>query len=229
MNTGMEAIHKRMLTTLERKTDPAHTALIVVDVQNDFCAKEGGLDRHGRDISLIQAMVPRLVSFIEQARQVGLHIIYTRSVHISSDGNYVSDVYFEQMSRRTKGRYAEHPFCLEGSWGADFYEGIKPLPHEIVVTKHRFSIFMDTDLDLILRSRGIRTLLITGVTTSVCVETAARDGLCHDYYIVLLKDCVAEQSAELHNNSLKIIDLYFGEVVESADVLRCWEKRAAWK
>ena len=135
---------------------------------------------------------------------------------------YLSDVLIEQRKRNGSGAYLEYPVCERNSWGADFYGGIKPLPGEVVVKKHRFSAFIETDLDLILRSKGIRTLIMSGVSTSVCVESTTRDGFMKDYYIVFLKNCTAEISEDLHNNTLKIVDLFFGEVVDSSDVLKCW-------
>ena len=227
-NKGMEVILKRMLTTLDRKVDPSHTALIVIDVQNEFL--EGGVfDKEGKNISLMQAMVPRLVSFIGEARKAGVTIIYTRSIWGSEDSRYLSDVCVEQQTRDSKGRFIEYPVCREGTWGADFYEGIKPLPGEVVVTKHRFSCFTDTNLDLILRSRGVRTLVMTGITANVCVETSARDGFCRDYYIVLLRDCTAAPSEELYKNTLVNIDRHFGQVVDVSDVLKCWQKSSPLK
>ena len=110
----------------------------------------------------------------------------------------------------------------------DFYQGFKPLPGEVVIDKHRFSVFADTYLDLILRRKVIRTLIMTGVATNVCVETTSRDGFMKDYYIVFLRDCTAATfatakiSEEMHNNTLRNIDLYFGQVVDSSDVIRCW-------
>ncbi len=220
---GLTTALERMLTTLEKKVDPSHTALIVVDVQNDFCAKGGALDKEGLDVRLVQAMVPKLTNFINRVREVGLAIIYIQAINNTKDNRYLSDVWLEQKKRRAKkGRYREYPVCEQDSWGADFYGGIKPLPEEIVVNKHRFSAFIDTDFDLILRSKGIRTLIMTSVQTNVCVESTTRDGFMKDYYIVFLNDCTATTSEELHNNTLKTIDLYFGEVVDSSDVLRCW-------
>lgn len=210
-----------MLTTLEKKVDPSHTALIVVDVQNDFCAQEGALGKDGYDTRLAQAMVPKLINFIDRAREVGLAIIYIQSINDTEDNRYLSDVWLEQRKRRAKGR--EYGVCELDTWGAEFYTGIKPLPTEVVVNKHRFSAFINTDLDLILRSKGIRTLIMTGVATNVCVESTTRDGFMMDYYIVFLKDCTATFSEELHNNTLKMVDIYFGQVVDSIDVLKCWK------
>jgi ureidoacrylate peracid hydrolase len=213
----------RALRTLEKKVDPLHTALIVVDVQNDFCAKGGMLDKEGHDLRMIQTMVPRLINFIHKARQVGLTIIYIQAIYNTRSNWYLSDVYLEQAERTKKGAYIKYNVCEPDSWGADFYQGINPLPGEIVVNKYRPSAFADTNLDLILRSRGIRTLIMTGVVTNVCVETTARDGFMKDYYIVFLKDCTSSSSEELHQSTLKNIALFFGEVVDSSDVFRCWQ------
>ncbi len=230
MSKGLAAALERMLTTLERKVDPLHAALIVVDMQNDFCAKGGMFDREGRDLRMIQAMIPRLTNFIDKAREVELTIIYIQNIYTSESNWYLSDVWLEQAKRARKGSYIEYPVCERNSWGADFYTGIKPLPSEIVVNKHRFDAFQDTDLDLILRSKGIRTLIMSGVATNVCVETTARHGFVKDYYIVFPKDCTATSAGELHiaeelhNNTLRNISRVFGEVVDSDDVIRCWEK-----
>ena len=222
---GMAAALNRMLTTLEQKVNPAHAALIVVDVQNDFCAKDGYLDKETGRVGLCQAMVPRLVEFIEKARKVNLPIIYIQSEYNTGNTWYLSDVWLERKySRRAKGGYIGYPVCEPNSWGAEFYDGIHPLPDELIVKKHRYSAFIDTDLDLILRSKSIRTLIMSGTTTSVCVESTARHGFMKDYYIVFLKDCTGEVSEEIHERTLKVIDNAFGEVVASTDVVKCWEK-----
>ena len=215
----------RMLTSLEAKVRPSHAALIVVDMQNDFLAEGGMMDKLGLDISPMQSMVPKLVNFIEKAREVALPIIYIQAIYASENNWYLSDVYLEQSLRRGKTRNVEleYPVCEKGSWNADFYNGIKPLPGEIVVQKHRYSAFVNTDLDTILRSKGIRTLIMSGVVTNVCVESTTREGFMRDYYIVFLKDCTAAYSAELHRNTLTNVGLHFGEVVDSIDVIKCWK------
>jgi len=121
LDRGMKPILARMMTTLEQKVYPSHSALIVMDVQNDFCAKEGVFGKEGKNLNLIQAMVPRLINFIGRAREVGLTIIYSRSTHSSEGSHYLSDAYVAQQKRWVQGRYTEYPFCKEGSWGADFY------------------------------------------------------------------------------------------------------------
>ena len=213
-----------MLTTLKQKVDPQNAALIVVDVQNDFAATDGAMGREGFDCSMSQEMVPRLVRFIDETRKAKVPIIYIQNVYNSEPNWYLSEVWLEHAARRRKGSYTERPVCVRGSWGWDFYDGIKPLPNEIVVTKHRFSAFIGTDLDLILRSRGIKTLIMTGIATNVCVETTARMGFLLDYYIVFVSDCVAAYRKNLHDATLENIENHFGQVVTAQDVVNCWKE-----
>lgn len=225
MKRQFQAAMARMLTTLEQKVDPRHTALLVVNMQNDFCCQGGSADKEGRNLAPVQSMIPNLIAFIGRARQASLPIVYVQSVYAGEKNIYLSDVWLEQMRRAGKGGHVEYPVCQRNSWGADFCPGVKPLPGEAIVTKHRYSGFIDTDLDLILRSKGVRTLIMSGVATNVCVETTARDGFMKDYYIVLLSDCTACQFKEAHDLSLLNIAGRFGEVVESERVVKCWEKR----
>lgn len=222
---GLQAAMGRMLTTLEDKVNPLHAALVVVDIQNDFCAGGGAFDKENIDLSMMQAMVPKVVDFISKARAVGTTIVYIQSSYYAENNWYLSDVWLEQQRRKGKGKHIKYPLCERGSWGADFYGGIKPLPGEIVVNKHRYCAFIGTDLDLILRSKGIKTLIMTGVATDVCVEMTAKIGFLKDYYIVFLEDLTATFSKESHNHTLKTIDLFYGEVVNSSAVGRCWEKK----
>ena len=222
MRANIDKTLARALTTLDAKVDPAHTAVIVVDVQNDFCAEGGMLDREGLDISRIQAMAPRLVKFIDDARAAGSLIVYIQTFY-NSDANYLSDVWLEQSLKRWQGRFIDYPVCMEGGWGADFYDGIEPRPGEPIIHKHRYGGFIGTNLDMVLRSNGIRSLVMTGAITNGCVESTARDGFFHDYYIVFLDDCTATVSDELHQGTLFNIDRWFGEVVNAADVVACWQ------
>ena len=111
-------------------------------------------------------------------------------------------------------------------WSGDFYE-VRPRPEDVVVTKHRFGAFESTDLDLVLRSRGIRTVIMTGVATNVCVETTARQAFLKDYYVVFTSDCTATYTQPEHDTTLLNIDNYFGQVVTSDDVIASWASALA--
>ena len=221
---GLAPIIARMLTTLEKKVAPSHTALIVVDVQNDFCADGGAFHRDGVDLRYMQAVIPGLIQFIDKAREAGVMIIHVKTVHISGDVYYASDVWLEQWQRTGKGAHIKYAVCEDGTWGGDFCDGIKPLPGEYIVQKHRYSAFVNTDINVILRGKGIRTLIVTGVATNVCVEVTAKDAFMHDYYVVVPRDCAAGKTEELHNRTLESIAGQYGEIVDSSDIVKCWGK-----
>lgn len=204
-----------MDSELRKRVDVREAALIVVDVQNDFCHSEGVLAKRGADIALIQEMASNLVSLIGEARTFSLPIIYIRNHH---------DHWTDSPSWKKRQQGKGLAICRTGSWGAEFYK-VSPLPEERVITKHRYSAFIGTDLDLILRSRGIRSLLLTGVATNVCVESTAREAFMRDYQLVLIKDCLAAMSLEEHMSSLKTLEKSFDAmVVDSDQVVKVWKE-----
>lgn len=211
-----------MLVTLEQKVNPRHAALIVVDMQNDFCHSEGAMAKRGRDVSHSQNVVPNLINLLTQARRLNLPVIFVRTViNDWSD----SEVALERRRSRMASEKYIVPPVVEGTWGAEFYQ-IFPQPNDCIVTKHRFSAFVNTDLDLILRSKGIESLIMTGVVTNVCVESTARDGFMRDYYIVFLKDCTGAWNLQDHEATLRNIDSYFGVVTTSDEVIATWAKKS---
>jgi ureidoacrylate peracid hydrolase len=219
--------HRPLLTTLEQKIDPAHAALIVVDMQNDFCAPGGMMDKEGADISAVQAMAKRLPELIDAARGARALVVFVRNVYSTEANSYLSDVYLEQAARRRGGSYTLRDVCAADSWEADFYEGIRPLLGEPIVTKHRYGAFHNTDLETILRAHGTRTVVLIGVATNVCVETTAREAFMRDFYVVFTADGTACYADETHEASLRTIDKYFGPVVHVAEIADVWRRSAA--
>ncbi len=207
-----------MLRTLEEKVDPANAALVVVDVQNDFCHDEGAFARMGRPVEVVRAMAPRLQELIDAARHAGVPVIFLAYVQNESSE---SEVLIEQRSRGRAGL----PYCREGTFGADLYL-VAPKPGEPVIAKRRYSGFIGTDLDVILRSTGRRTLVMTGIATNGCVEATARDGFMHDYYIVLVDDCCSCYSAELHQATLTNCRDAWGVVATSDEIVGIWNGAA---
>jgi ureidoacrylate peracid hydrolase len=203
-----------MLSTLEAKIDPSHTALLVIDVQNDFFADGGAFHEIGRDVGVVRQMIPPLKTLLTAARSAGTRVLFVRYGHTRATE---SEVHLEQ---RRRGR-ADRPICQEGTWGAGFYE-VSPEAEETVVVKHRYSGFVGTDLDLVLRSMGVRTLVMTGVASNGCVEATARDGFMHDYYIVFVDDCTASYDADLHRATLQNITDAYGLVVTSDELVGIW-------
>jgi isochorismate hydrolase len=148
-------VHRPTLRGLSAKVNAAHCALIVIDIQNDFCAPGGTVDREGGDTSRVREMLPTLQSLIDAARKVGVFVVFVRNAYSTEENWYLSDVWLEQASRRRNGEaFTKWDSCAPGSWQADFYDPIGPLPGEPIVTKHRYNAFHQTDLDLILRGHG---------------------------------------------------------------------------
>ena len=116
-----------------------------------------------------------------------------------------------------------NPVCLPNSWGAQFYQ-VEPTTADCIVTKHRYSAFTGTDLNLILRSKGIETILVSGVVTNICVETTARDAFNLDYDVILVEDCCGAYFSDEHTSTLNNIRKYFGLVADSRTLVRIMEK-----
>lgn len=113
--------------------------------------------------------------------------------------------------------------CKRGSWGAKFDDNLQPRDTDVIVEKKKYSAFVRTDLDDLLKGWGVRTLVITGVSTCTCVESTARDGFMRDYYIILAKDLTASYDESLYQATLKNIDERFGHVVSSEELLAIWQ------
>ena len=217
--------HRPVLATLEEKIAPAHTALLVIDMQNDFCASGGLVSRDGRDLSEAQAMARRLPRLIRAARDAGARVIFVRCLYTSEHNRYLSDVWLEQAARERKGGFTSIPVCREGSWEGDWYEDIRPAAGDLVVTKHRYDAFQGTDLELLLRSHGIRTVVLTGVVANVCVETTARAAFVRDYYVAVVSDGCAAYLPEDHAHTLSNIRRFFGVTPSIGEICELWERR----
>lgn len=211
-------VSSSLLRTLAQKADPAHSALLVIDVQNDFVADGGFFHKVGGDVRTIQEQrVPHLLRLIDAARQAGVLVIFVRAIYDPGDHS-------DAMRERNLRLNMDLPRCLSGSWGAEFYR-VEPLPGEPVVVKHRYSAMVDTDLLALLEERGIRSLLLSGIATDTCVESAGRDAYFRDYYVTLIEDCCGAASEEDHTSALKRFNRDYGPVVKSDAVMAVWRER----
>ena len=203
-----------MATSLEERSDPNHGMLIVVDMQNDFCHRQGAACKRGRDMDFVQNMIPRLVQLVEQARQHNFPICFVRT-----SGNQ-----WTNSPVWTEFKNPELLACAEGSWGAEFHAGLEPRPGEMIVTKHRYSAFIGTDLDMLLRARGVKSLLVTGVGTGMCVFHTLTIGFMLDYYITLVEDCAATTyGAAAHNEAVALVRKHYGRIASSGEIITHWQ------
>jgi ureidoacrylate peracid hydrolase len=211
-------MRKTLLKSLEDKVNPKHTSLLVVDVQNDFLHPEGFMAKHTPAWRPVDDMVSRLERLVAGAREYGAFVVFAR--------NWFSDLTLSPVIRERWQRIwpgLEVRICWENQWGADFYR-VRPLPGEPIIVKHRYSAFLNTDLDMILHNRGIKTLVITGYTTNACVETTARDAYMHDYYVVVVSDCCACQNPALHEATLKSIEAGYGVIATANRLMAIWKQ-----
>lgn len=210
--------------SLPEKVDPAHSAVVVVDYQNDFVAGGGALDRAGMFSGSLVAVEGSIAQLIDRGRRMGCKVVFLRCEYNSQPvEKYLSDVWLDQAARRWHGLYIDHPVCVAGTWGAEFYGKVQPDPSDIVVTKHRFGGFEGTDLDMVLRTNGIRTLIFGGVVTHVCVESTIRQAFFNDFFSVVVSDSVAGWQPEWHRASLEVLDWGFAQVVTADQLFEAWE------
>lgn len=206
---------REILTDLVTKVAPAHTALLVVDMQNDFCAQGGYINRvKNKDVSASAAVAESINGVLESARQAGVLVVWIRAIY---DPKYL----VSPMLAKQQELGISEGLCAEGSWGADFF-GVQPAADEFILDKHRYSAFSGTKLDNLLREHGVRTLVLTGVATNVCIESTLRDGFMNGYYIVVPEDCVGSHSQDLHEATLKNVRLTFGDVPQGAELSKLW-------
>jgi nicotinamidase-related amidase len=210
---------RNVLETLEEILDPAWCAIVSIDIQNDLTHPNGKIAQYGLDMSAMYDLLPRCAAFIEEARALDVLVVHIQTVCLPG-GASLSDSWRRALGTILSG---DPEFVLEGSWGAQICEECAPLPGEPVITKRRSSAFRATPLDLILRANGIRTVVCIGEQTPGCVEATYRDAAYHDYFNVLVEDCVAGFDPELHEASLKIQRARH-DVVIAEDVLTIWRR-----
>jgi ureidoacrylate peracid hydrolase len=213
--------------------DPAQTAVIVVDMENDFAAKGGMFDRAGVDISGAQKAITAIAKVLAAARQAGLKIIYLKmgyrpdlsDLGANDSVNRIRHLKFGvgQKIQAPDGR--ESRVLIRNTWDTDIVPELKPQQNDIVIYKTRFSGFYKTDLDTRLKKLGIKHLIITGVTTSICVESTVRDAMFRDYLCVLLQDCMSEPIGHdlprsNHDASLLNAEMLFGWVSDSDQFIK---------
>ena len=192
------------------------TALMVIDMQNAFISSDGSIGQTGADMSLCQATVPQVKKLIEAARANGILDIWTIQEHYPDDITRKTHRIPPHTSKHCKVAPA-----LVRTKDCEIIDELKPYikPDTELVVKHRFSGFLDTRLETLLRMKGINFLIISGVSTPLCVETTTRDAYQRDLDVIVAGDAVATTSKELHENSLKVIETYFGRVLSTDDIV----------
>jgi ureidoacrylate peracid hydrolase len=188
-------------------------ALTIVDVQNDYCHETGVIGRHLSRES-IDAMMHGVTRLYQAAARARVPVVFLHTVHTP-----LTDT---QSWLRRQGN---DQVCRHGSFGAEFYN-LVPAPEDIVVTKHRYSGFIGTPLEQILRSRGIDCLVVAGIGSNVCVESTVRDAFMLDFNVIVVCDATTGEP-DLHEASLEGMARHFGSVTTVDEVLRVWTGASA--
>ena len=180
--------------------DPAQTAVVVVDMENGFCHPDGSL--YAPDS---EAAIEPVRELVERAREAGASVVFTRDVH--PPGQFEDAHYYDEFDR-----WGEH--VLEGSWEAELVDELTPADDDLVVEKHTYDAFHETQLDGWLGAHGIKDLVICGTLANVCVlHTASSAGL-RDYRPILAEDAIGFIEADHHAYAVEHADWLFGETAE---------------
>lgn len=204
---------------------PAKTALLVIDMQRDFLLPEGYAAQAGLDIAPLVATIRPIGKLLAAARAAGLLIVHTREGHLPD----LSDCppYKLERSRRANAEIGSKGplgrLLVRGEVGHDFVDVLRPLEKEIIIDKPGYSAFPHTTLQQVLTKRGIETLIITGVTTEVCVSSTLRTAVDLGYRCITVSDACASGDPALHKAALAMIGVeggIFGEVATTAAVVK---------
>lgn len=207
--------------------DLRRVAVIVIDAQNDFASPGGMFDCAGIDIRGIAAAAQTTRPVLAAARAAGIPVVYLNMQHAPdlSDAGPPEGPHRVKHGPLSLGDTVDAPdgsrsrILIRDTWNTENVLELAPQAGDVVVSKHRYSGFFETELDEVLRGLAVTHLLVTGCTTSVCVESTVRDATFRDYTCVVLEDCTSEPLGT-HEASLKVIETLFGWVSSSRAVLR---------
>lgn len=211
--------------------NPSTSAVIVVDMQNDFVSPMGMFDRLGIPLGIVRAAIEPTSRVLEAARRAGMFIVY---LAMQFDEN-LSNMGSPNAPNRVRhllagvGEEVAAPdggtgrLLISNTWNTKIIDELAPDPGDVVIAKHRFSGFFETELDAVLKARGIESIVFTGCTTSVCVESTFRDAYFRDYRCLLLTDCCAEpiggtEARTNHDATVTLIEAMLGWT-STSDVL----------
>jgi ureidoacrylate peracid hydrolase len=204
----------KVLRGLADKVRPEHTAVLVVDMQNDFMAPKLFSNQLGQDVSGMPELASRVRAFLDVARAQRAHIVHIRADY---GPEWMTGPMWERLER-----HGLEPYCQPGTYGFDFYPGLEPADGEPLITKHRFDAFFGTDLDLLLRAAGIKTVIVIGVATQCCVDATARHAYFLDYYVVVGRDLTGGPSREVMEATFDTMDKCFGVVATAEQIGAAW-------
>jgi len=228
-----------METQLESElVDPNHTAILVIDPQYDLCSEylpngektplakmsdAAGIIPPSYDFNLYPGVITKLKPLLNVARQAGVLVIYTKASRLPKGSSPWGKRSLSKMYRIDTTKISVPEFVIEGTPGYEFVEEIKPHPGDVVIKKVRNSAFVGTPIELLLKNRGIKTLILTGCQTDGCVESTLRDaGYSYDYLCIVVEDCVGSFNVEMHHAMMQVMKRRF-DVIRSEKLIQLWQ------
>ena len=205
---------KSLLRDQRERLAPGHCALMVIDMQNDFCAQDGYVEKVvGKDAGACRDIVAPVNELISVARKFAVPVIWVAARYG-----------IEQIPANMRAKQlqlSDAVCCAEESWGADFF-GVFPADGDKVFFKHTYSAFVGTGLADYLADKNIRTLAFAGVQTNVCIENSVRDAFCAGFYCAVVEDCVASHTQTLHDATLMNTRFLYGDVLNRKSIIGHW-------
>ena len=212
-----------MLATLDERIMPERAALVIIDMQKDLVLDGFLCHQAGRDLTATRSIIPNLARLLDGARAAGALVVHvgfwTLPDHGSDSGPW--------LAQRRRSTYSSDVLCIAETEGAEFIDELGPREDEVRIRKHRYSAFKGTDLDMVLRARGIETVITTGVSTNVCVESTLRDAFETGYYVAIPSDATASWNMDLHEATLQTVTHRFGLVTTTDEILAAWGGRTS--
>jgi ureidoacrylate peracid hydrolase len=203
------------VTHVHRQPPPAEVtgrrvAIVVIDVQNDYCHPDGAFARAGLRVADLAGLVAAVNRLTTAARAAGHPVVWVKMV-------WNADADAGRLGERSP--FLAHEGLRRGTWGAELVDGLDVAPEDAVVEKRRFSAFYETDLEARLNDHGATTLVTAGVRTDFCVESTVRDAMFRDFEVLVPREAVAGYVPDMHEHSLRLMDTVFAWVLPLEEIL----------